>query len=140
MQEISVSMPVQVNVVPDDVAKGRLADPIVRAERLILTAQNEKATAIEELRSGNNKQASTRLKNTADQLRREATLIPVTDDRSAQSLEIIRAEADEMDVLAVSAEYDDIAYSLKRTTENYSRKSRGKTIRNQPVDPSVDVN
>lgn len=42
MQEFSVAMPVNVNVVPDDVAKGRIADPIVVAERLILTAQTEK--------------------------------------------------------------------------------------------------
>ncbi len=138
MQEITVSMPIQVNVVPEDVAKGRIADPIVRAERLILTAQNEKASAIEELRSGNSRSASARLKKTADQLRREASLIPVTDDRSAQSLEIIRAEADEMDALAASAQNDEIGYSLKRTTENYSRTSRGKNFRNQPVDPSID--
>ena len=138
MQEISVSMPVQVNVVPEDVAKGRLADPIVRAERLILNAQNEKATAIEELRNGDNRTASTRLKKSADHLRREASLIPVTDSRSAQSLEIIRAEADEMDALAASAQNDEISYSLKRTTENYSRKSRGKSFRNETVDPSID--
>ena len=137
MQEISVSMPVQVNVVPDDVAKGRLADPIVRAERLILSAQVEKASAIEELRTGNSRQASSRLKKTASNLRREAALLPVTDGRSAQSLEIIRAEADEMDTLAVSAMNDDISYSLKRTTENYSSKTRGKNFRNQSNDSLV---
>ncbi|MTA86111.1 MAG: VWA domain-containing protein, partial [Actinobacteria bacterium] len=32
-QEISVSMPVNINVVPGDVASGRVPDPIVRAER-----------------------------------------------------------------------------------------------------------
>ena len=104
MQEISVSMPIQVNVVPDDVAKGRLADPVVRAERLILTAQTEKATAIDELRNGNNAQASSRLKSTAEKLRREASTIRVTDERTAESLQIITSEADEMDALAKSAE------------------------------------
>ncbi len=138
MQEISVSMPIQVNVVPDDVAKGRIADPIVRAEHLVIQAQTAKATAISELRSGDSQKASSRLKGTAENLRREASLISVTDERSAQSLAIIKAEADEIEALAISAAEDDIQYSLKRTTENFSNKSRSKTLRNMPTDPSID--
>ena len=137
MQEITVSMPVQVNVVPDDVAKGRLADPIVRAERLILTAQNEKAAAIEELRSGKSQEASARLKKTSEQLRREASDIRVTDDRTAESLQIITSEADEMDALAKSAEFDDISYSSKRLNENFSEKSRARKMRNRDENPKT---
>ena len=137
MQEISVSMPIQVNVVPDDVAKGRLADPIVRAERLILTAQTEKATAIDELRNGNNAQASSRLKSTAEKLRREASTIRVTDERTAESLQIITSEADEMDALAKSAEFYDIAYSSKRISENFSEKSRARKMRNRDENPKT---
>ena len=137
MQEISVSLPVQVNVVPDDVAKGRLADPIVRAERLILTAQTEKATAIEELRSGDNKKASSRLKSTAEHLRREASALRANDPRTAESLQIITSEADEMDALAKSAEYDDIAYSSKRLNENFSAKSRARMQRNINENPKT---
>jgi len=139
MQEIVVSMPVQVNVVPDDVAKGRLADPIVRAERLILTAQSEKAQAIEELRSGDSRKASSRLKKTADGLRREASLIPVTDEHSAESLALVRTEADEIEALATSALNDGIQYSLKRTTENYSSNSRARKPRAQSIDPSSNL-
>lgn len=138
MEEISVYMPVQVNVVPEDVAKGRTADPIVRAERLIISAQSAKAEAIDELRSGDNRNAASRLKKTADGLRREASLIPVTDERSAESLKIIRAEAAEIEALADSAVHDSLSYSLKRTTENFSRSSRAKNFRNQPVDPNAD--
>jgi Ca-activated chloride channel family protein len=137
MQEITVSMPVQVNVVPDDVAKGRLADPIVRAERLILTAQTEKAAAIEELRSGKSQEASTRLKKTSEQLRREASAIRVTDERTAESLQIITTEADEMDALAKSAEFDEISYSSKRLNENYSEKSRARKMRNRDENPKT---
>lgn len=138
MQEISVSMPVQVNVVPDDVAKGRLADPIVQAERLIISAQTEKEQAISELRSGDSRTASSRLMKTADDLRRKASLIPVTDERSAESLAIIRTEADEIEVLARSAEQDDLQYSLKRTTENFSRSSRSRKPRNQTFESPID--
>ena len=137
-QEISVTMPVNVNVVPGDVAAGRVADPIVRAERLILEAQDAKSLATQELLTGKIKEACGRLKGTAANLRREASLIPVVDERSAESLELIRAEADEIENLAKTAEESEIAYSSKRMTESYSRRTRGKNDRNQQVDPNTD--
>jgi Ca-activated chloride channel family protein len=136
-QEISVTMPVNVNVVPGDVAAGRIADPIVRAERLILEAQTAKSLAVDELLNGKIKEASSRLKGAASSLRREASLIPVTDERSAESLAIIKAEADEIDLLAQTAEDQDVLYSSKRMTESYSRKTRAKNDRNQIVDPTT---
>jgi hypothetical protein len=66
-------------------------------------------------------------------------LIPVTDERSAESLAIIKAEADEIDSLAQTAEDQDILYSQKRMTESYSRVTRSRKFRNQPVDPSIDT-
>ena len=137
-QEISVTMPVNVNVVPGDVAAGRIPDPIVRAERLILEAQTAKSLAVEELRDGKIKEASGRLRGTAATLRREASLIPVTDERSAESMSIIQAEAAEIETLANTAEEQDIFYSSKRMTESYSRKTRSRNVRNQPTDPSLN--
>jgi Ca-activated chloride channel family protein len=138
-QEISVTMPVNVNVVPGDVAAGRISDPIVRAERLILEAQTAKSLAVEELRSGKTKEASGRLKGVASSLRRHASLIPATDEKSAESLAIIKAEADEIDALAQTAEFEDISYSSKRMTESYSRGTRSRKPRPTPqVDPSID--
>ena len=139
-QEISVTMPVNVNVVPGDVAAGRIADPIVRAERLILEAQTAKSLAVDELLDGKIKEASSRLKGAASSLRREASLIPVTDERSAESLAIIKAEADEIDVLAQTAEEQDVMYSSKRMTESYSRKTRARNVRIQPEDLLTDPN
>ena len=136
-QEISVTLPVNVNVVPGDVAAGRIADPVVRAERLILDAQNSKALATDELLTGNVKEAATRLKGTAANLRRQASLIPVTDERSAESLELIKVEADEIDALAKTAEDNDVIYASKRMTESYSRKTRAKNDRNQIIDPTT---
>jgi hypothetical protein len=95
--------------------------------------------AVEELRDGKIKEASGRLKGTAATLRREASLIPVTDERSAESLAIIRAEADEIETLANTAEQEDIHYSSKRMTESYSRKTRSRNVRNQPTDPSLNT-
>ena len=137
-QEISVTMPVNVNVVPGDVAAGRVSDPIVRAERLILGAQSAKSLATEEILNGKTKEASNRLKGTASNLRREASLIPATDEPTSESLRLIQAEADELDALALTVENEDRFYSSKRMTESYSRKTRGKNDRNQIVDPSID--
>ena len=65
-------------------------------------------------------------------------MIPVTDKRSAESLAIIRAEVDEIETLAKTAEDQDVMYSSKRMTESYSRKTRSRNVRNQPTDPSVN--
>ena len=136
-QEISVTTPIIVNVVPGDQAAGRIANPVIRAERLIIAAQSEKATAIEELRSGDSKTASARLLKTVAKLRTEASLIPVTDAASAESLTLIRTEADEIEALAEMAKHEDVVYSSKRLTEDFSRKTRARKER--PTNPE-DLN
>ena len=137
--EVSVTMPVNVNVVPGDQAAGRIEDPIVKAERMILQAQSEKAIATDEILQGNAKSATKRLKGTAANLRTQASEIRVTDERSAESLAIILEEAAEMDALAQTAEHEDLAYSSKRMYESYSRVTRSKNIRpNQDSDETTN--
>jgi Ca-activated chloride channel family protein len=139
--EVSVTMPVNVNVVPGDQAAGRIEDPIVKAERMILQAQNEKALATEEILQGNQKSATKRLKGTASNLRSHASEIRVVDERSAESLAIILEEAAEMDALAQTAEHEDLAYSSKRMRESHSRMTRSKKIRlNLDPDETTDPN
>ena len=137
--EVSVTMPVNVNVVPGDQAAGRIEDPIVKAERMILQAQSEKAIATDEILQGNAKSATMRLKGTAANLRTQASEIRVTDERSAESLAIILEEAAEMDALAQTAEHEDLTYSSKRMYESYSRVTRSKNIRpNQDSDETTN--
>jgi len=139
--EVSVTMPVNVNVVPGDQAAGRIEDPIVKAERMILQAQSEKALATEEILQGNQKSATKRLKGTAANLRTHASEIRVVDERSAESLAIILEEAAEMDALAQTAEHEDLAYSSKRMRESHSRMTRSKKIRlNLDPDETTDPN
>ena len=114
---------------PADVAAGRVEDPIVRAERLILSAQAEKAIATQELQAGKTKEASARLKGTAENLRRVASAIRVVDERTAESLAIILEEANDIEVLAETAEVEDAAFSQKRLHEDYSRKTRSRNQR-----------
>ena len=127
--EVSITMPVNVNVVPGDQAAGRIEDPVVKAERMILQAQSEKAAATEEIILGNSISASRRLKGSAADLRRHASKIQVTDDYSAESLALLLGEAAEMDQLAESAETEEIAYSSKRMRESFSNRTRSKNIR-----------
>lgn len=127
--EISITMPVNVNVVPGDQAAGRIEDPIVKAERMILQAQSEKALATEEMLQGKATTASKRLKGTAADLRRHASQIKVIDERSAESLALILGEANEMDQLANTAETEEVEYASKRMRESLSRKTRSKNIR-----------
>ena len=139
--EVSVTMPVNVNVVPGDQAAGRIEDPIVKAERMILQAQSEKALATDEILQGNQKSATKRLKGTAANLRSHASEIRVVDERSAESLAIILEEAAEMDALAQTAEHEDLAYSSKRMRESHSRMTRSKKIRlNLDPDETTDPN
>jgi hypothetical protein len=89
------------------------------------------------LHSGDHKRAASRLKSTAERLRREASTILVTDERTAESLNIITAEANEMEILATSAQFDDISYSSKRLSENYSEKTRARKMRTREPNPKT---
>jgi Ca-activated chloride channel family protein len=125
-QEVSVTLPVNVNVVPGDVAAGRVQNLIVRAERLVLGAQNAKELASEDLRNRNVESASSRLKQASENLKLEAALFPVTDEKSSESLAILRAEADEIDQLAVIIERESFSHSAKRMSQSFSNSSRSK--------------
>lgn len=138
-QEISVTMPVSVNVVPLDIAAGRIPNPIVRAERLILEAQSEKALAVDEIKSGKSQEATNRLKGVSATLRREASLLPVTDERTAESLSTILNEATIIDKLAHDAEFERPEYSSKRMTESYSNTSRSRKFRNMPEETETET-
>jgi Ca-activated chloride channel family protein len=52
-----ITLPVTVNVVPGDVAAGRVPDPVVTIERLLQQAQQSKRAAVSALREGNAKSA-----------------------------------------------------------------------------------
>lgn len=132
MTDYSVEIPIQVNVVPDDIAQGRTVNPIVRAERMVLLAQSEKARATDELQSGRTKEAAKRLKNAASNLRSEAANIPEGDEQSSESLRIIQLEADEMERLATFAEEEDAQFAIKRNVESFSQNIRSRKVRINP--------
>ena len=131
MTEVSVTLPVQVNVVPDDLAQGRVIDPVVRAERLVLKAQAEKLLATEEIRSGKVKDAADRLNQTAKNLRSEVSSLDISNARVKATVDSVHAEAVEMERLAKYAVEEDAHYSAKRNLESFSRMSRSKNFREE---------
>ena len=137
-QDISVTLPVNVNVVPGDQAAGRIANPIVRAQRLVISAQTEKALASEEMKNGNVKGAMKRLNDSANILMHESSLIDTDDERAQETKTILRAEAEELGKLAHDAEYEAPEYNIKRMNESYSRKTRSREFRNVHPDLITD--
>jgi len=63
-----ITLPVTVNVVPGDVAAGRVPDPVVNVERLLQQAQQNKRDAISALRAGETESAYDLLTGAMDQL------------------------------------------------------------------------
>jgi Ca-activated chloride channel family protein len=63
-----ITLPVTVNVVPGDVAAGRVPDPVVTVERLLQQAQQNKRDAISALRAGDAHTAQGLLASAMDQL------------------------------------------------------------------------
>ena len=63
-----ITLPVTVNVVPGDVAAGRVPDPVVTVERLLQQAQQNKRDAISALREGDAESAQDLLAGAMQQL------------------------------------------------------------------------
>lgn len=135
LAEATVTIPVVVNVVPGDEAAGRVPNPKVRVEQLVQEAQTAKAEASAALREGRRSEAVDRLRTASKALRdglatigaepSGADLLAGLDGAAAQ------AEAGEIELLACSAERENMLMSAKRNTESYSRRARGRRRREE---------
>ena len=105
-------------------------------ELSVIAVQIRREIHIFRRREGKVTEASNRLKGMAAGLRLEAEKIIEDNPQTAVSKARINAEADEMELLAKTAEENEISYSSKRMTESFSRASRGKNDRNI-IDPNV---
>ena len=122
LEQHTVTLPVSVNVVPQDVAKGRVAKPEVSREKLFLETQSAKREVEEALRNGDVEAARSRLS--------AAKGILSAEDRSlldAQLLGEIEWLGDTE--LMVGSENPD--YLSRRLSSDRSRKSRGYKSRTQ---------
>jgi Ca-activated chloride channel family protein len=124
LTETVVTIPVMVNVVPADVANGRVPNASVRVEQLIFEAQDAKEQASASLRSGDDEVAKATLKEASEALRDAAKSV---DDNSLRSE--LEAEADEIDQLAQTAESVGGLFAAKEGLFSATRRSRGKRPR-----------
>ena len=130
--EASVTIPVVVNVVPGDQAAGRVPNPKVRVEQLVLEAQTAKAEASAALREGRRRDAVGQLRSAAGALRSGLASLGGAEDSGEgllgdrDGVTAAQAEADELDLLAASAEHEDVAMSAKRNLASYSQRARGR--------------
>lgn len=127
--EITVTLPVNVNVVPGDLAAGRIQDPVIRAERLILEIQDVKEDANSEIMNGNEKKASELLKSAAAKLRREANSVPVADAQSSETMRILNKEATELEALSEFVMNESPNFTAKKMRESHSRSTRSRQPR-----------
>ena len=111
-----IRVPVSVNVVPQDVAEGRVPQPVVEQEKLLITVQKAKRKAEEALRSGDREEARGRL-NSARGAMRASQATSASDD--------IASELDEVSQTLAHLDERSDAFSSKRLNESRTMRSRG---------------
>lgn len=122
LEQHTVTLPVSVNVVPADVAAGRLPAPDVQRERLLLSAQQAKKATEEALAHGDYEAASASLAGAARTF--SAAPPQLMDQELADELDWLNATLNGL------SDWDR-AYTAKRLNADRRRKSRGYKNRQQ---------
>ena len=118
----TVTVPVSVNVVPSDLAAGRIPNPVVARERLLLSAQTAKRQAEQALNSGDLEGAGLMLAGALASLAEAGP--DVADDE-------IAAEEQWLSRTSELLKRRDAAYNSKRLRSDSMRKERGYKTRSQ---------
>ena len=118
----TVTIPISVNVVPHDLADGRVPNPAVTREVLFLDTQRTKREAEEALRHGDVDHARTSLSRAHRRL--SDAPASVVDDE-------LRAEAEWLLDSQIAMEQRDSRYMAKHLSSDHWRKSRGYKSRRQ---------
>ncbi len=129
LEQHTITLPISVNVVPADIAAGRVPDPVVEREKLLQSAQAAKKQAEEALRRGDIDGA-------------RGSLSAARDALAGAGPEVLDEElADEVDWLRTSErmlDERDRAYNAKRMTSDHRRKSRGYKTRTLGGEVTLD--
>lgn len=122
VEQHTITVPISVNVVPADIAAGRVPDPVVEREKLLLATQSAKREAEEALRRGDLDGA----RSTLDGARQRLANAPqgTVDDE-------LDAEAAWLDETTHTLSDRDAMYNTKRLRSDYMRKHRGYKTRTQ---------
>jgi len=118
-----ITLPVTVNVVPGDVAAGRVPDPVVTVERLIQQAQQSKRDAITSLRAGRADAAQAYLTGAMDHL--DATIGELAPEGRAA----LDEEIGELRRLSTLTTQGNTERSVKSSYESMNNRSRSRSRR-----------
>ena len=118
----TVTLPISVNVVPQDLARGRVPDPEVQREKLILDAQSAKRLSEDALRRGDVESARAELTNTVDRLTQALRDQPDADVQ--EEIRFLRRSLSDLD-------RGDPEYTSKSLSADRTKKSRGYRDRKQ---------
>jgi len=124
-----ITLPVTVNVVPGDVAAGRVPDPVVTVERLLQQAQQTKREAISVLRAGETGSAQELLTGAMHQLSVPCGAL------DAGGRVALDEEVAELRRLSTLTHQGNTERSVKSSYESMSRRSRSR--RPRPTDSTT---
>lgn len=129
----TVTFPIAVNVVPGDQAAGRIPNPIVEVEELLIAISDAKLSATNDLRSGDIDSARAKLGTSITSLnsKRKDLAEGPTPPPPGLTQRLDEAAA-ELLGLADSAMHEDTMMSSKRFMQSFSATSRNKPRRPQP--------
>jgi Ca-activated chloride channel family protein len=114
----SVTVPVDVNVVPGDRAAGRIPDPTVRTELAFLRTQQAKRVAAERMSLGDSGGAIAEMRAAGSMLRSAMAAAP------AAMMADLSEDLDAIDRLTAEAAGGDLSRAAKALSADTSRKSR----------------
>jgi Ca-activated chloride channel family protein len=138
LQQHSVTLPISVNVVPGDQAAGRIPDPRVQVEDLLVDVDAAKKGVSTSLRQGDSATARRTLGDAITSVSGKRDELKDSPDvgltaRLGEAAEDLLRLAD--DVMHRSAEY-----SSKSAMSSYAATSRGRKAKPQPtVSPTLDT-
>lgn len=122
LEAFTVTLPISVNVVPQDIARGRVPDAQVRRTKLIVEAQRAKKTGERALRRGDVEEAREALTSARDTLQTEASRTPHQD--LDDEIDFLSDALEELDA-------QDYEYTSRALSSDRVKKARGYTTRAQ---------
>ena len=135
--EHEVTIPIAVNVVPDDVAQGRVPNPIVEVERLMVTVDSRKRDIAEHLRSGDTATARRTLAGAIRDVDTERQKVKQTSSELGLHQRLDDAARDLLR-LADDIRNEDANMAGKSVMSSYSATSRGRAARPAPPTEPTD--
>lgn len=126
LDEHKVSVPISVNIVPGDQARGRIPNPVVEVERLLAQIDLRKQAAISSLRAHDQQSATAEITSALTEVKAVRDQIAQTEPRLLDRIDETRVELEELEQVV---KFQDANYSSKRMTDSFNHSSRGRRKR-----------